>query len=70
MNGDAVTVPVLCALPPGSNLTVTLNPAGRRLLAKKHRLTVKLTITDNGCTVPSQTIAFKTKAKVKHKRRA
>ncbi len=52
------------------NVRVTLNPAGRRLLARKHRLTVKLTITDNGRTVHSQTIVFKTNAKVKHKRRA
>ncbi len=51
------------------NVRITLNAAGRRLLAQKHRLTVKLTITDNGRTVHSQTVVFKAKAKAKRKHR-
>ena len=48
------------------NVRITLNRTGRRLLAQKHRLTVKLTATDNGRTVTTQTIVFKAKAKHKH----
>ncbi len=49
------------------NVRITLNRTGRRLLAQKHRLTVKLTVTDNGRTVTTKTIVFKAKVKHKHK---
>jgi hypothetical protein len=45
---------------------ITLNRTGRRLLAKHHTLKVKLTVSQNGKTVRTKTITFKTKAKKKH----
>lgn len=49
------------------NVRVTLNRTGRRLLAQKHRLTVKLTVTDNGRSVTTKTLVFKAKARHKHR---
>ena len=48
---------------------ITLNRTGRRLLAKKHKLNVKLTITQNGHTVRSRTLTFKAKPPPKRKSR-
>ena len=49
------------------HVRITLNRAGRRLLAKKHTLKVKLTITENGHTLFTRTIVFKTKPPKKHR---
>jgi parallel beta-helix repeat protein len=48
---------------------ITLNQSGRRLLAKSHRLKVKLTITQNGHTVSSRPITFTAKPPRQHKHR-
>ncbi len=45
---------------------ISLNRTGRRLLAKKHTLKVKLTVSQNGKTVRTKTVTFKMKAKKKH----
>lgn len=49
------------------DIRLTLNRAGRRLLAKDHTLKVKLTITENGHTLFTRTIVFKTKPAKKHR---
>ena len=49
------------------DVRLTLNRAGRRLLAKDHTLKVKLTITENGHTLFTRTIVFKTKPAKKHR---
>lgn len=46
---------------------IMLNRAGRQLLAKQHTLKVKLTITENGHTLFTRTIVFKTKPPKKHR---
>lgn len=43
------------------HVRITLNRAGRRLLAKKHTLKVRLTITEKGHTLFTRTIVFKSK---------
>lgn len=49
-------------------LKISLNPTGKRLLAKNHKLKVKLVITQHGRKVLSTTITFKAKPAHKHKR--
>ncbi len=43
-------------------VTVSLNRTGRRLLAKRHRLTVQLVVTVSGRATASQTVVFQVKA--------
>jgi hypothetical protein len=47
-------------------IRITLNRTGRRLLAKHHKLKVKLTITEGRHTVSSRAITFKAKRPSKH----
>lgn len=49
------------------NVRITLDRAGRRLLAKAHKLKVKLTITESGHVLYTRTIVFKTKPAKKHR---
>ncbi|MGZ6840278.1 MAG: hypothetical protein ACXVHC_07485 [Frankiaceae bacterium] len=46
-------------------ITLTLNGAGKRLLAKHNPLKAKLTVTQSRKTVTSKTITLKTKTKKK-----
>ena len=48
------------------HVQIRLNRAGRRLLAKDHRLKVKLTITEKGHTLFTRTIVFRSKPAKKH----
>ena len=45
---------------------VSLNGTGKKLLANRHTLRVKLTITERGKIVATQTVTFKLKTKKKH----
>ena len=47
------------------HVRITLNRAGRRLLAKNHKLRVRLTITEDGHTVSTRTIVFKARPPTK-----
>jgi len=49
-----------------STATVSLNRAGKRLLARMHRLTVRLTARQRGATVLTRQLTFKGKARRNH----
>lgn len=55
-------------LRPGQSRTaaVGLNRAGRKLLAKRRRLTVKVTVRAGGRTLSAKSVVLRPKAKHKH----